>query len=182
MTGVGSTIYIRHLEGMIHHLSELLKTDSNKITLKVEQLIDRLKQTEKEVESLKMRLASTTGRDLLDDVIEIAGVQCVVATLNDQDPKTMRDTMDRLKSRLTNGVVILATVRADKVNLIAGVTDSLTDRVQAGELIGFVAAQVGGKGGGRADMAQAGGNKPQELPAALLSAQAWLKDKLVQEK
>ena len=125
-----------------------------------------------------MKLATATGGDLLDDVIEIAGVRCLVANLNDQDPKTLRDTMDRLKSRLKDGVVVLGTVRDNKVNLIAGVTNSLTDRVEAGELVGFIAAQVGGRGGGRADMAQAGGTKPQLLPEALMSVQPWLQEKL----
>ena len=129
-----------------------------------------------------MKLATTAGVDILNEVIEIAGVKCLIATIDDQDPKTLRDTMDRVKDHLKEGVVVLATVREQRVNLIAGVTDSLTDRVKAGELISFVASKVGGKGGGRPDMAQAGGSQPKLLPAALQSVQAWLSVKLNREK
>ena len=101
-----------------------------------------------------------------------------LTTLEGADPKTLRDTLDRIKQRLGTGVIVLATVRDDKVNLIAGVTDDLTAQVKAGDLIGFVASQVGGKGGGRADMAQAGGTNPASLPAALASVQQWLTEQL----
>ena len=178
VTGDGALNYIHAIETTLDQAAALLKTGSDSVLAKIEQMAERLKASEREVGALKMRLATAAGGDLLDDLIEVAGVQCLVASLDGQDPKTLRDTLDRVKNRLSQGVVVLATVRDDKVNLIAGVTDNLTDRVKAGDLIGFVAAQVGGRGGGRADMAQAGGTEPASLPEALKSVSGWLEEQL----
>ena len=178
VTGDGALNYIHAVETTLDQAAALLKTGSDSVLAKIEQMAERLKASEREVGALKMRLATAAGGDLLDDLIEVAGVQCLVASLDGQDPKTLRDTLDRVKNRLSQGVVVLATVRDDKVNLIAGVTDNLTDRVKAGDLIGFVAAQVGGRGGGRADMAQAGGTEPASLPEALKSVSGWLEEQL----
>jgi alanyl-tRNA synthetase len=178
VTGEGALNHVHILETTLDQAAELLKTGSDAVLSKIEQMAERLKASEREVDALKMKLATATGGDLLDDVVEVAGVQCLVASLDGQDPKTLRDTLDRVKNRLSHGVVVLATVRDDKVNLIAGVTDNLTDQVKAGDLIGFVAAQVGGRGGGRADMAQAGGTEPASLPDALKSVSGWLEEQL----
>jgi alanyl-tRNA synthetase len=178
VTGEGALNHVHVLETTLDQAAELLKTGSDAVLSKIEQMAERLKASEREVDALKMKLATATGGDLLDDVVEVAGVQCLVASLDGQDPKTLRDTLDRVKNRLSHGVVVLATVRDDKVNLIAGVTDNLTDQVKAGDLIGFVAAQVGGRGGGRADMAQAGGTEPASLPDALKSVSGWLEEQL----
>jgi alanyl-tRNA synthetase len=178
VTGEGALNHVHALETTLDQAAALLKTGSDAVLSKIEQMAERLKASEREVDALKMKLATAAGGDLLDDVVEVAGVQCLVASLDGQDPKTLRDTLDRVKNRLSQGVVVLATVRDDKVNLIAGVTDNLTDRVKAGDLIGFVAAQVGGRGGGRADMAQAGGTEPASLPKALKSVSTWLEEQL----
>ena len=178
VTGAGALAYVRHVEDTLAQAASALKTGSDAVLGKIEQLNERLKQAEREADSLKMKLATVAGGDLMDEVVEVAGVQCLVATLDGQDAKTLRDTLDRIKNRLTKGVVVLATVRDDKVNLVAGVTDNLTDRVKAGALIGFVAEQVGGRGGGRADMAQAGGSDAAALPAALDSVSGWLTGQL----
>lgn len=178
VTGAGALAYVRHVEDTLAQAASALKTGSDAVLGKIEQLNERLKQAEREADSLKMKLATAAGGDLMDEVVEVAGVQCLVATLDGQDAKTLRDTLDRIKNRLTKGVVVLATVRDDKVNLVAGVTDNLTDRVKAGALIGFVAEQVGGRGGGRADMAQAGGSDAAALPAALDSVSGWLTGQL----
>ena len=178
VTGDGALNHIHAIETTLDQAAALLKTGSDSVLAKIEQMAERLRASEREVDALKMKLATAAGGDLLDDVIEVAGVQCLVASLDGQDPKTLRDTLDRVKNRLSQGIVVLATVRDDKVNLIAGVTDNLTDRVKAGDLIGFVAAQVGGRGGGRADMAQAGGTEPASLPEALKSVSGWLEEQL----
>ncbi|MGA1002178.1 MAG: DHHA1 domain-containing protein, partial [Litorivicinaceae bacterium] len=176
--GEGTLEQVVALEATLDQAAALLKTGADSIVSKIEQMTERLKVTEREVDALKMKLATQAGGDLLDDVVDVCGVQCLVASLDGQDPKTLRDTLDRVKIRLSQGVVVLATVRDEKVNLIAGVTDNLTDRVKAGDLIGFVAAQVGGRGGGRADMAQAGGTEPASLPDAMKSVAAWLEEQL----
>jgi alanyl-tRNA synthetase len=178
VTGEGALLHVHAIETTLDQAAMLLKTGSDAVLSKIEQMAERLKASEREVDALKMKLATAAGGDLLDDVIEVAGVQCLVASLDGQDPKTLRDTLDRVKNRLSQGVVVLATVRDDKVNLIAGVTDNLVDQVKAGDLIGFVAAQVGGRGGGRADMAQAGGTEPASLPQALKSVPGWLEEQL----
>ena len=178
VTGEGALEQVVALEATLDQAAALLKTGADSIVSKIEQMTERLKVTEREVDALKMKLATQAGGDLLDDVVDVCGVQCLVASLDGQDPKTLRGTLDRVKNRLSQGVVVLATVRDEKVNLIAGVTDNLTDRVKAGDLIGFVAAQVGGRGGGRADMAQAGGTEPASLPDAMKSVAAWLEEQL----
>ena len=178
VTGEGALEQVVALEATLDQAAARLKTGADSIVSKIEQMTERLKVTEREVDALKMKLATQAGGDLLDDVVDVCGVQCLVASLDGQDPKTLRDTLDRVKNRLSQGVVVLATVRDEKVNLIAGVTDNLTDRVKAGDLIGFVAAQVGGRGGGRADMAQAGGTEPASLPDAMKSVAAWLEEQL----
>ena len=178
VTGECALEQVVALEATLDQAAALLKTGADSIVSKIEQMTERLKVTEREVDALKMKLATQAGGDLLDDVVDVCGVQCLVASLDGQDPKTLRDTLDRVKNRLSQGVVVLATVRDEKVNLIAGVTDNLTDRVKAGDLIGFVAAQVGGRGGGRADMAQAGGTEPASLPDAMKSVAAWLEEQL----
>ena len=178
VTGEGALEQVVALEATLDQAAALLKTGADSIVSKIEQMTERLKVAEREADALKMKLATQAGGDLLDDVVDVCGVQCLVASLDGQDPKTLRDTLDRVKNRLSQGVVVLATVRDGKVNLIAGVTDNLTDRVKAGDLIGFVAAQVGGRGGGRADMAQAGGTEPASLPNAMKSVAAWLEEQL----
>ena len=127
---------------------------------------------------MKSKLASSQGEDLASQAIEINGVKIVAALLEGADIKILRETLDKLKDKLKSAAIVLAAVADGKVILIAGVTADITDKVKAGELVNAVAQQVGGKGGGRADMAQAGGTQPESLATALASVSAWVKGKL----
>ena len=148
---------------------------------KVQLLVDRNRSLEKELERLKAKLASSQGGDLAAQAVEIAGIKVLAAKLEGADPKSLRDTVDQLKNKLGSAAVVLAAVDGDKVSLVAGVTADQTDRVRAGDLVNLVAQQVGGKGGGRADMAQAGGKDPSGLDAALAAVPAWVQEQLGSE-
>ena len=139
---------------------------------------DRTRHLEREIEALKAKLAAQAGNALLSQIMQINGQQVLVAQLDGVDAKSLRTTLDDLKNRLQSAVLLLAAVNDDKVSLIAGVTADLTAKVKAGELVNVVAQQVGGKGGGRPDMAQAGGTDVAALPGALKSVQAWLEERL----
>lgn len=178
VTGEGALDHLAEMENWLREAAVRLKATPESLLSKVDQTLEKLKGQERELEQLRMKVATQAGGDLLDHAIDVCGVRLLSTTLEGADPKTLRDTLDRIKQRLGTGVIVLATVRDDKVNLIAGVTDDLTAQVKAGDLIGFVASQVGGKGGGRADMAQAGGTNPASLPAALASVQQWLTEQL----
>ena len=178
VTGEGALQYMADVEQRLRDTAARLKATPETVLSKVDQTLEKLKLQDRELEQLRMKLATQAGGDLLDQAVEVSGVRLLATTLDGADPKTLRDTLDRIKQRLGSGVIVLATVRDDKVNLIAGVTDDLTARVKAGDLIGFVATQVGGKGGGRPDMAQAGGTQPASLPSALASVQQWLTEQL----
>jgi len=128
--------------------------------------------------SLKSKLASSQGDDLLSQAVDVKGIKVLAATLEGADVATLRETMDRLKDKLHTAAIVLASVKDGKVSLIAGVTADATSRVKAGDLVNFVAQQVGGKGGGRADMAQAGGTNPDALPQALQGVLAWVGSKV----
>jgi len=146
---------------------------------KVRQLVDRARRLEKEVAQLKDKLASGTGQDIAADARTIGGVKVVSAIVDGADAMALRNAVDQLKSKLGSAVVVLGSVGADdKVTLIAGVTTDATNRVKAGDLVNFVAQQVGGKGGGRPDLAQAGGTEPGKLAAALQSVTPWLQQRL----
>jgi alanyl-tRNA synthetase len=156
----------------------LVKGDSHSMAERVRQIVDRMKSMEKEVEQLKSELAKHKGANLTDSVVEINGVKVLVSSLEGADPKSLRGMVDDLKNRLGSGIVVLAVADGNKVSLIAGVTKDLTGSVKAGELVNMLAQQVGGKGGGRPDMAQAGGTDVAALPAALASVDAWLSERL----
>ncbi|MCB1869998.1 MAG: alanine--tRNA ligase, partial [Gammaproteobacteria bacterium] len=136
------------------------------------------RQLEKELERIKEKLASAAGSDLADGAVDVGGVRVLAAVLEGVDPKSLRETMDKLKDKLGSAVIVLGTITNDKVSLVAGVTKDQIKVVKAGDLIKFVAEQVGGRGGGRPDMAQAGGNNPAALPTALASVEAWVKQRL----
>ena len=148
------------------------------MTAKIAQLAENARALERELAKLKSRLASGQGADLTAQAIEIAGAKVLAATLDGADPKTLRDTVDRLKDRLKSAAIVLGSVADGKVSLIAGVTPDLTAKLKAGELVNYVAQQVGGKGGGRPDMAQAGGNDPAKLSEALRSVGPWIEQRL----
>ena len=146
---------------------------------RVAKMAERVKELEKEVANIKRKLASGAGGDLTADAVEVAGIKVLAARIDDVDPKTLRDTADQLKNKLGQAVVVLATVVDDKVSLVAGVTKAESAQYKAGELIAQIAAQVGGKGGGRPDMAMAGGTDPSGLDAALAGVVAWVESKAV---
>lgn len=162
----------------INELSALLKTDSSKIQERVLALLEHSKALEKEVDKLKQCLASQAGSDLLSSAYEINGVKVLSANLQGVEAKSLRTMVDDLKNQLGTAVIMLGVGAEGKVSLIAGVTKDVTQKVKAGELVNFVANQVGGKGGGRPDMAQAGGNQPENLDGALGSVKSWLEERL----
>jgi alanyl-tRNA synthetase len=146
---------------------------------KVRQLIERSRKLEKEVAQLKDKLASGRGKDLASDAVEIGGLKVVATSVEGADAAALRNAVDQLKSQLGSAVIVLGAAAPDgKVTLIAGVTSDATAKVKAGEVVNFVAQQVGGRGGGRADMAQAGGTDAAALPAALQSVSGWVRDRL----
>ena len=170
---------IQNIDGTLKESMALLRADrSVDILGKLTQLIEQNKRLEKEVSSLNMKLASGAGNDLSNDAIELGSAKLIVNQIEGADAKALPEVLDRLKNKIGSGVVVLASVNGDKVSLIAGVTKDLTDSVHAGELVNHVAVQVGGKGGGRPDMARAGGNNVADLPAALESVRPYVEEKL----
>lgn len=180
ITGENALAYFREQEARVQRLGERLKTKPEQVEARVESLVERNRSLEKELEQLKAKLASAAGSDMLSQVQEVNGVKLLVTQLEGVSGKDLRGILDQLKNKLGSGVVMLGTAdaTAGKVSLIAGVTQDLTNRVKAGELVNHVASQVGGKGGGRPDMAQAGGSQPDALPDALSSVPAWLENTL----
>ncbi|RUR29642.1 alanine--tRNA ligase [Vreelandella andesensis] len=180
ITGENALAYFREQEARVQRLGERLKTKPEQVEARVESLVERNRALEKELEQLKAKLASAAGSDMLSQVQEINGVNLLVTQLEGVSGKDLRGVLDQLKNKLGSGVILLgvADTSAGKVSLISGVTQDLVGRVKAGELVNHVASQVGGKGGGRPDMAQAGGSLPDALPAALSSVPAWLKNTL----
>jgi len=162
----------------LRHIADLVKSGREDLDTKVAQLVERNRKLEKELEQLKSKLASSAGSDLASSAVEINGVKLLAANLDAADPKSLRDTMDHLKNKLGSAIIVLATVSGGKVSLVAGVTKDQTGKVKAGDLVKMVAEQVGGKGGGRPDMAQAGGSKPDALAQALESVQPWVEERL----
>jgi alanyl-tRNA synthetase len=144
----------------------------------VSTLLEEKKALEKELGRLRSKLALGQGVDLASQAVDVKGAKVLVATLDGADAKTLRETMDKLKDRLKSAAIVLGAVQDGKVSLIAGVTDDLTGKLKAGELVNYVAQQVGGKGGGRADMAQAGGTEPAKLPGALQSVRSWVEQRV----
>ena len=136
------------------------------------------RKLEKELEQLKAKLASQAGGDLASEAVEINGIKVLAAKIDGADVKTLRDTVDQLKNKLGQAAIVLASTQGEKITMIAGVTKQETSRIRAGDLVNVVAQQCGGKGGGRPDMAQAGGNQPDNLPAALKSVAEWVENHL----
>ena len=178
VTAIGALAYINDQSSTLTKVASLVKSDVASVGTKVEQLITRSKQLEKEISILKQALAAQAGSDLLSSAIEINGIKVLIADLDGVETKSLRGMVDELKNKMQSGIIMLATANDDKVGLIAGVTKDLTGQVKAGELVNMVAQQVGGKGGGRPDMAQAGGSEPENIASALASVQPWLVEKL----
>lgn len=178
VTGERALDTIAALQERATQAAHLVKGDRDNFPDKVRQLVERTRQLEKELEQLKGRLASGQGSDLLSQMVEINGVKVLAARLDGVDAKTLREAVDRYKQQLKAAAVLLATVEEGKVRLVAGVTPAETARINAGELVNIVAQQVGGKGGGRPDMAQAGGTDPTALDAALRTVPDWVRKQL----
>jgi alanyl-tRNA synthetase len=178
VTGEHALAYLQQLEDTVGLAAATLKAPVAELTSRLTQVVDHVKALEKEVTALKGKLASAQGDELITQAIDLQGVKFLSAHLQGADTKTLRETMDKLKDKLKTAVIVLGTVEGDKVQIAVGVTPDTTAKVKAGELVNFLAAQVGGKGGGKPDMAMAGGTEPAHLAAALASAQAWVSAKL----
>ena len=179
VTGLGALALVEDEEAQLAELARLLKSDRGKLATRLGQVLENSRRLEKELEQVKGKMASRAGAELGEQAELVNGIHVLARNMDGADPKTLRDTVDQLKSKLGTAVIVLGTVKGDKVSLVAGVTKDSTDRVQAGELVNFVAQQVGGKGGGRPDLAQAGGNDPSALQSALASVPAWVVAKTV---
>ena len=178
VTGHGALALVEREESILRDAAALLKSGTDEILDKLTGLISQNKALEKQLEQIKSKMAASAGDDLSASAVELAGSKVLVAKLEGFNPKSLRDTLDQLKNKLGTSVIVLGSAGDGKVNLVAGVSKDLTERVKAGELVNMVAQQVGGKGGGRPDMAMAGGSEPEKLPAALDSVHSWLEERL----
>ena len=178
VTGGNALAYLQNLEATVSKAAGSLKASPAELNSRIAQVLDQMKSLEKEMAALKGKLASSQGDELMTQAVEVKGVKVLSALLPGADAKTLRDTMDKLKDKLKTAVIVLAAVDGDKVQLAAGVTPDTTGKVKAGELVNFVAQQVGGKGGGKPDMAMAGGTDATNLNAALESVKAWVTERL----
>ena len=178
VTGEGALALVQQQEDQLRQVADAVKAQPAEAAVRITQIMDNVKALEKELAALKSKLASAQGDELLAQAQDINGVKVLAAKLEGADSATLRETMDKLKDKLKTAAIVLASVTDGKVSLIAGVTADATARVKAGELVNFVAQQVGGKGGGRPDMAQAGGTQPEHLAKALAGVADWVKAKL----
>ncbi|MBT8439326.1 MAG: alanine--tRNA ligase [Gammaproteobacteria bacterium] len=178
VTGATAMDWLQSEEQTLNRVAGLVKAGKDDVEDKLSQLLEKNRKLEKELEQLKSKMASAAGSDLASSAVDVSGVKVLASVLEGADVKTLRETMDQLKNKLGTAVIVLAAIDGEKVSLVAGVTKDTTDRVRAGDLVKFVAEQVGGKGGGRPDMAQAGGNEPAAVPGALSSVEAWVTEKL----
>ncbi len=177
-TGNNALALVQNQQTLVSHLARELKTPEHELTIKISQLLDSQKSLEKELARLKSKLASSQGDEIADQATEINGVKVLAALLEGADANALRETMDKLKDKLKSAAIVLASVNDGKVSIAAGVTQDLIAKLKAGDLANHVASQVGGKGGGKPDMAMAGGTDPSQLPQALASVQAWVQQKL----
>ena len=178
VTGEAAIDWMEQEEERLHQVAQLVRAGRQDVQSRVAQLVERNRLLEKELERIKEKLASAAGSDLAAGAVRIGSVNVLAAALEGVDPKSLREAMDRLKDRLGSAVIVLGTAADGKVSLVAGVTKDQVKTVKAGDLVKYVAEQVGGRGGGRPDMAQAGGNDPAALPAALASVEAWVRQRL----
>ena len=179
VTGANALAYLQQLEDTVDQAAGVLKAPTAELNARIGQTLEHIKALEKEVAALKGKLASSQGDELVGQAVDVKGLKVLAAQLDGADAKTLRDTMDKLKDKLKTAAIVLAAVDGDKVQIAAGVTADSLGKVKAGELVNFVAQQVGGKGGGKPDMAMAGGTNAAALPAALASVQGWVIERLV---
>jgi alanyl-tRNA synthetase len=178
VTGERALAYIQEQEAQLQQVADAVKVHPQEAAARIKQILDNVKELERELRRMKSKLASSQGTDLSGQIREVKGVKVLAFCLQDADSSALREAVDTFKQKLKSGIVVLAAVEDGKVKLTAGVTADLTGKVKAGELVNFVARQVGGKGGGRPDMAQAGGTQPDDLPLALESVAGWVEQRL----
>ncbi|EHL21458.1 alanyl-tRNA synthetase [Acidovorax sp. NO-1] len=178
VTGANALAYLQNLEDTVNQAASTLKAPVAELNGRISQALDNARALEKEVAALKGKLASSQGDELVNQAVDVKGIKVLAAALPGADAKTLRDTMDKLKDKLKTAAIVLAAVDGDKVQIAAGVTADSVGKVKAGELVNFVAQQVGGKGGGKPDMAMAGGTDASRLPAALASVTGWVTQQL----
>ncbi len=178
ITGADALAYAQSLESTVNGLAAMLKASPADVSQRVAAVQEQVRSLEKEIAALKGKLASSQGDELMAQAVDVKGIKVLAAKLEGADAKTLRDTMDKLKDKLKSAVIVLAAVEGDKVQLAAGVTADAVSKVKAGELVNMVALQVGGKGGGKPDMAMAGGTDAAALPVALTSVLGWVSERL----
>ena len=176
VAGEAAIEHIQTMERQLQAVAHTLKVSPEAAPPRLKQVLERNHQLEKDLAAMKSSLASSGSDSLLDNVKEINGIKVLSARMDDLDAGDLRDSIDHLKDRLGSAVVVLSSVDGDKVRIAVGISKDLTARIKAGNLVNFVASQVGGKGGGRPDFAQAGGNRPDLLDDALFSVSAWVAD------
>jgi alanyl-tRNA synthetase len=178
VTGANALAYLQQLENTVQTVAGSLKAAPTELQGRVAQVLEQVRSLEKEVAQLKGKLASSQGDELVAQAVDVKGVKVLAARLDGADAKTLRDTMDKLKNKLKTAAIVLAAVDGGKVQLAAGVTADSMGKVKAGELVNFVAQQVGGKGGGKPDMAMAGGTDASKLSGALKSVEGWVAERV----
>jgi alanyl-tRNA synthetase len=178
VTGANALTYLQGLENAVHQAAGALKAPATELQGRITQVLDQVKALEKEIAALKGKLASSQGDELMAQAVDVKGIKVLAATLQGADAKVLRETLDKLKDKLKTAAIVLATVDGGKVQIAAGVTADSVGKVKAGELVNFVAQQVGGKGGGKPDMAMAGGTDASALPKALQTVQGWVAERL----
>jgi alanyl-tRNA synthetase len=178
VAGTVALAYTNQEAERLAHVAAALKAQPQEVEAKLAAALETARALEKELARLKVKMATGQGQDLAGSAVDVKGVKVLAAKLEGADVKTLRDTLDQLKGKLKSSAIVLAASEGEKVSLIAGVTQDLIARVKAGDLVNFVASQVGGKGGGRPDMAQAGGTNAAALPAALESVRGWVAERL----
>ena len=178
ITGTRALDWVTEADHSLNHISSLLKTKRESLVERLSQLLEQNRSFEKEINRLQAKLASSQGSDLASQAVDIKGIKVLAAQLDNIDIKQLRITLDQLKNKLGTAAIVLAMVKGTKISLVAGVTPNATAKIKAGDLVKQVAQQVGGKGGGRPDMAQGGGNDPAKLKAALESVTGWLENRL----
>jgi alanyl-tRNA synthetase len=178
VTADGAAAWVRQQEKRVADAAATLRTSPQEVNAKIQQMIENVRTLEKELARLKSKMTASQGEELASQATEVKGAKVLAARLDSADIKGLRETVDKLKAKLKSAVIVLGATEGDKVTLIAGVTPDLTAKVKAGEIVGHVAQQVGGKGGGRPDMAQGGGTHPDKLPAALDSVRRWVEERL----
>jgi len=174
ITGDNALTYLQSLESTVNQVASTLKAAPAEVSTRIGHVLDQVRALEKELAQIKGKLASAQGDELLSKAIDVKGIKVLAATLHGADAKALRETMDKLKDKLKTAAIVLAAVDGGKVQLAAGVTADSVGKVKAGELVNFVAQQVGGKGGGKPDLAMAGGTDASKLGAALDSVQGWV--------